>query len=266
MPLEFINNSTAGIHPEGAGLIPLQNTIPPGYISGEAYFIIIIISLAAMACLTVIYFIVRVWGNPILKAAEARTSGNAIIQHFQNSKIGSFLISPLSGGAIRHKKVSDGTLITTPHGINTLGGLKFVNSWNIIGISIPTFLVGGISKLREMGVYSKADLKYVTTPQKNQEEKEIILLDKNENLIKESYNFDDFKDLILKSRNPSFINLQIEFVGDFIKSVNQHYTESIITIETRIATIKHKDGFGATIIITAVAIFMIAIALYILGV
>lgn len=255
-----LTNNTTGIHPA-----PLQETAQQvGTISGEAYFAVVIISLSIIACLLILYLIIRIWGNPIIKAASSRTSGSAIIQHFQNSKIGSLLLAPINCGAIRHAKVSDGTLITTPHGINNLSGHSFVNSWNLLGISIPTFLMGGISKLREQGILTRDHLTYLVTPQPKEGKLLPAQLDRFGNIITEAYDFNDFGDILKKSRNPSYINLQIEYVGDFIQSVNQHYTESEITKEVQSYLMKFRDGFAATLILTAVAVFIVGLAIYIL--
>ncbi|PWB55609.1 MAG: hypothetical protein C3F06_02435 [Candidatus Methanoperedenaceae archaeon] len=238
-----------------------------GTISGEAYFAIVIISLTIIACLIILYLIVRIWGSPIFTAASSKTSGNAIIQHFQNSKIGSLLLAPINCGAIRHAKVSDGTLITTPYGINNLSGHSFVNSWNLLGISIPTFLIGGISKLREHGIFTTDHLKYLTTPQKNPDNESEFFqakLDRYKNIITEAYDFDNFHDILEKSKDPTYINLQIEYVGDFIQSINQHYTESEITKEVLSYTMKFRDGFAATLILTSVAVFIVGLAIYII--
>jgi hypothetical protein len=273
MSLNLINNTTGGIHPE-----PLQQTAQAaqqaGTISGEAYFAVVIISLTIIACLIILYLIVRIWGNPIFKAAASRTNGSAIIQHFQNSKIGSLLLAPINCGAIRHAKVSDGTLITTPHGINNLSGHSFVNSWNLLGISIPTFLMGGISKLRERGILTRDHLTFLVTPQPKPTTEPLpegekpqmasAQLDRFKNIITEAYDFDNFQDILKKSKNPTYINLQIEHVGDFIQSVNQHYTESEITKEVQSYLMKFRDGFAATLILTAVAVFIVGLAIYII--
>lgn len=265
MPLNLTNNTT-GIHPE-----PLQQAAQQaGTISGEAYFAIVIISLTIIACLVILYLIIRIWGSPIFKAAAARTSGSAIIQHFQNSKIGSLLLAPINCGAIRHTRVADGTLITTPYGINNLSGHSFVNSWNLLGISIPTFLIGGVSKLRERGIFTTDHLTYLVTPQPKPQtegkEPEFYpaKLDRFKNIITEAYDFDNFTDVFEKSKDPIYINLQIEYVGDFIQSINQHYTESEITKEVQSYLMKFKDGFAGTLILTAVAVFIVGLAIYII--
>lgn len=279
MPLELMNTTeAAGIHPPE---IAQQAQQAAGGIPGEIYFAVVILSITAIAVLLIIYIIIRLWGSPILKAAEAKTSGNTIIQHFQNSKIGSFILGPLACGAIRHKKISDGTLITTPHGINTLEGLSFINSWSLLGISIPTFLIGGVSKLRERGIYTRDHLEYLTTPQPipgdpaqpptegNEPQPPKLALaqiDRFKNIITEAYNFDDFNDILKNSKDPKFINLQIEYVGDFIPSMNPHYTEAEITLEVQANMISFKNPFIATIMFTAIAVFIVAIGMYILGV
>jgi hypothetical protein len=268
MPLTTINNTTSevlgGIHPP-SDIAPIQQAT--GGIPGEIYFAIVILAITTIACMVILHLIVAIWGSPVLKAASSRTSGNAIIQQFQNSKIGSLLLAPISCGAIRHAKVSDGTLITTPHGINNLSGHSFVNSWNLLGISIPTFLMGGISRLREKGIYTRDQLIYLTTPQLNKDtQAPEIILNPYDNLITDSYNFNIFTDILEKSKTPNYINLQIEHTGDFINSVNQHYTESEITKEVQSYLMTIKNTFGNTIIITAIAVFIVALAMYMLGV
>ncbi len=222
---------------------------------GLLYFIMLFFFIGIIMSMLVFYLIIRIWGNPILKAASSRKSGDAIIQHFQNSKIGTFLLAQISCGAIRHKKISDGTLITIANGINNLEGHSFINSWNLIGISIPTFLMGGISKLRQIDVLTSNQLTDIV---------EKIPENRFKNIITESYDFNDFEGIIKKCHDPNYINLEIEHTGDFIESVNQHYTESEITKEVQSYIMKFKDGFAGIIMITAIAIFIVAIAMYVL--
>lgn len=232
------------------------SSIPdPTAMPGEWYFGMLVVFLLILVSMLVIYLVIRLWGAPILKAAESRRTGDAMVQHFENSRIGILKNAPIGQGAIRHKKISDGTLITTPGGINNLYGHSFVNSWNLLGISIPTFLVGGISKLRQMGVRTRAELEHIISHDANR---------RFTNLITESYDFNDFKDILTKSKEPAFINLEIEHVNDFIESVNQHYTESEITKEVRSYLMKLNDGFAGVILMTGIAIFIVAIAIYIL--
>jgi len=236
--------------------IPRPPTLPdPTAMPGEWYFGIVVIFLLILVSILVIYLIIRFWGNPILVAASSRRTGDAIIQHFENSRIGIFKIAPIGQGAIRHKKIADGTLITTPGGINNLNGHSFVNSWNLLGISLPTFLIGGVSKLRQAGIRTRNELECLiqVTPDM-----------RYNNLISESYNFNDFAGILLKSKDPAFINLEIEHVNDFIESVNQHYTESEITKEIRSYIMKLSDGFAGMILMTAIAIFIVALAIYIM--
>jgi len=251
-----------GIHP-----ITEEAVKSVGTMSGEWYAVICLSIIVAMAVITISYLVIYVWGNPIMKAASSRKSGKAIIQHFQNSKVGVLLLASINCGAIRHNDISEGTLITTPYGINSLTGHTFVNSWNIIGISLPTFLIGGVSKLRELGIHTRKQLEYITTPQEDENDKTIVhnaSLDINANLITEAYNFDNFEEVLYKHNNPKYINLQIEHVGDFIESVNQHYTESEITKEVKSYTMGKGNGFAGIMMITAIAIFLVAIALYVL--
>ncbi len=130
--------------------------------------------------------------------------------------------------------------------------------------------MGGISKLRERGILTSEHLTYLVTPQEKPQtegkEPELIpaQLDRFKNIITEAYDFDNFQDIIKKSKNPAYINLQIEYVGDFIQSVNQHYTESEITKEVQSYLMKFRDGFAATLILTAVAVFIVGLAIYII--
>lgn len=227
----------------------------PTAMPGEWYFVMLVGFLLILVSMLVIYLVIRLWGNPILKASESRRTGDAIVQHFENSKIGILKNAPIGQGAIRHKKISDGTLITTPGGINNLEGHSFVNSWNLLGISIPTFLIGGISKLRQMGIRTRSELENVV--QSNPDAR-------YNNLIIESYDFNDFQGILTKSKEPAFINLEIEHVNDFIESVNQHYTEAEITKEVRSYLMKLTDGFAGVIMMTAIAIFIVGLAIYIM--
>lgn len=231
-------------------------TLPdPTAMPGEWYFVMMIFFLLVLVSMLVIYLVIRIWGNPIMKAAESRRTGDAIVQHFENSKIGILKNAPIGQGAIRHKKISDGTLVTTPGGINNLAGHSFVNSWNLLGISIPTFLIGGVSKLRQMDVRTRGELE------------NIIELDNQKrfnNLITESYDFNNFEDVLIKSKRPSFINLEIEHVNDFIESVNQHYTESEISKEVRSYLMKLGDNFVGIMMTTAIALFIVGLIIYIL--
>jgi hypothetical protein len=131
-------------------------------------------------------------------------------------------------------------------------------------------LIGGISKLRECGILTAEHLTYLVTPQPKPstegQEQEFVQaqLDRFKNIITEAYDFDNFEDVLKKSKDQTYINLQIQYVGDFIQSVNQHYTESEITKEVMSYLMKFRDGFAATLILTAVAVFIVGLAIYII--
>ena len=241
------------------------DVIDPTAIPGEWFAGIVFILGILIFILIIFWILIKVFGNSILIAKSSRFSGDAIIQHFENSKIGQLKLAALGGGALRHKNIADGTLLTIPKGINSLDGLSFVNSWHLVGISIPIFLIGGITKLKQMGIQNRDQLKKIAgfeVPAENMTNE--IVADQHKNLIDGVYNFNDFKELIQKSKNPELIPLEIEHVSDFIYSINQHYTEAIITKEIRSIYMLVQDNFSKTLISTAIAVLIVSIAIYFL--
>ena len=264
MPLLPVGDKTAPA--------PTPVVHPPGYVdptlwSGELYWALVIFLGSLIFILVIGHIIISIWGSPILKAKSAHTSGKAIVQHFENSRIASLKLANIGGGAIRHDKIEDGTLVAIPKGINNLHGLALVNSWNLTGISLPVFLMGAITKLRQAGITTREMLEHSFY--------DIMVDDKGnafrqlkddakmyDNLIVESYNFNDFKDTLKKAKDPNMIPLEIEHTNDFIESLNQHYTESEVTKEVKSYLLANPDTFPKTIVFTAIAILIVAIAMY----
>lgn len=243
MPLNTVNNPP---------VVPGAQ-LPPGMFEGSTYFIVSGFLVSILIALFILWLIVKVWGSPIITAKAARSGKEAIIQHFENSKIGSLKLAKLGAGALRHKNADDGTLITTTKGINNLSGLPFANSWNLAGITVPTFLIGAITKLRHLGYKTRDDLEAAS--RKDEEFKD-------KNIIAEAYNFDDFHDLINKSEHPKKIPLEIEHVSDFIENVNQHYTESDITKEIASYLMGIPNNFIKTMLTTGITIFVVSLGMY----
>lgn len=243
---------------------------PPGWVdptlwSGELYWGLVLFFGAIIFVLVIGHIMIWIWGNPILKAKSAHTSGKAIVQHFENSRIAVLKLAKIGGGAIRHDRIEDGTLIAIPKGINNLQGLALVNSWNLTGISLPVFLMGAITKLRQYNITTRAMLEGATTTMYPDEEgADRPVLDAHANLITESYNFNDFKDTLKKAKEPNMIPLEIEHTNDFIESINQHYTESDITKEVKSYLLVNPDKFGGVFIATCIGILIAAIAIYML--
>lgn len=256
-------------------LLPLGNDAPapapivhpPGWVdptlwSGELYYGLVIFFGSIILILGIAHILIWMFGNPMLKAKSAHTSGKAIVQHFENSRIAVLKLAKIGGGAIRHDRIEDGTLIAIPKGINNLQGLALVNSWNLTGISLPIFLMGAITKLRQFNITTKAMLEETTkqiNPITNQP-----FLDAHANLIRESYDFNDIKDVIKKAKEPNMIPLEIEHTNDFIASINQHYTEADITKEVKSYIMSNPDTFGRTMIFTGIGILITAIGIYML--
>lgn len=277
-------------------LVPVGNEIPVvpqvadafSY-DGLLYAIILFTFIGIIVVLTVLFLIIKIWGSPISTAAQASLSGRAIVQHLENSKIGSLKLAKIGGGAIRHQKIEDGTLITIPKGINNLDGHPFVNSWNLTGISVPTFLIGAITKLRQFGYSTKDHLESAINLNESMREPLLkewqnAIATKNDddqisiekkladipdirhtNLIRESYNFNDFNDVLRKAQSPKCIPLDIEHVNDFIPSVNQHYTESKIAKGVNAYLITHPDNFFHVIIFTGIGVFIAGLGIYFMG-
>lgn len=242
--------------------IPIRppNVPDPTAMSGELYFVMLVVMGVIVVCLILFWIIIKIWGEPILKFKSAR--GQALIEHFENSKIGTLLIAGIGGGALRHKNVADGTLITIPKGINSLEGTSFVLSWHLTGMSVPVFLIGAINKLRQLKIFTRKELEDKIT---GDIENKIVPTDpqlKFKNLIDDSYNFNSFEDILYKSNNPSLIPLEIEHISDFIESINQHYTESIIEKEKRSAFMQEYDPFESVLMATAIASLIVAIGVY----
>lgn len=229
--------------------------LPPGMFEGSTYFIVSGFLISVLLILFVLWLIIKVWGGPIMTAKAARSGKEAIIQHFENSKIGFLKLAKLGAGALRHKNIDDGTLISTSKGINNLSGISFVNSWNLSGITVPTFLIGAITKLKHLDYNTRDDLAAAS-------KKDETFKDKN--IIAEAYNFDDFQDIINKSEHPKKIPLEIEYVSDFIENVNQHYTESDISKEIASYTMGLKNNFGTVMLFTGITVFIISIGIYFL--
>jgi hypothetical protein len=253
------------------GSTPIPEPIhPAGYVdpslwSGELYWAMVILFGSILFTMVILHIVIMLWGNPILKAKSAHTSGKALVQHFENSRIAVLKLASIGGGAIRHERIEDGTLITIPKGINNLQGLALVNSWNLTGISLPIFLMGAITKLRSIGITTRALLEGTTErTYKDSTGNEIPVLDLHANLITDSYDFNDFNDIIKKSKEPNLIPLEIEHTNDFIEAMNQHYTESDITKEVKSYLLTNPDNFGRMIVFTGIGILITAIASYFL--
>lgn len=223
--------------------------------SGEIYTFMIFIFVGIILMLFIFWLIIKIWGNPIMVAKVSHSSGEAIIQHFENSKIGTLKLAEIGGGAIRHRKIADGTLIAIPKGINNLDGHSFVNSWNLTGISVPPFLMGAITKLRQYGYLTRQILEDAIS------QKPTL---KDANLITEAYDFNDFKDIEKKSKISTLIPLEIEHTNSFIEPVNQHYTEADITKEVKSYFMGIPDNFIQIYLMTCIGIFIVAIAIYFL--
>ncbi len=254
--------------------------------SGEIYAIMLFFFIGLIVIFVILLLIIKIWGNPINVAKSASLSGKAIIQHLENSRIGSLKLASIGGGALRHQNIEDGTLIAIPKGINNLEGSPFVNSWNLTGITVPTFLIGAITKLREYGyltrqklqdaidqnkalratLLSELQIAITSKDEKNQKDLESKLQEtpdiENVNLITESYDFNNFSDIIKKSKSPTLYPLQIEHTNEFIQPINQHYTEADITKEIKSYMMGIPDTFGRTFLLTGIGIFIVALAIY----
>lgn len=242
----------------GSGVTPVPirpHVVDPSTLpyDGGVYFAVTAFLASILLIMVIFWIIIKVWGSPIIDAKSARISGDAIVQHFENSRIGTLKLARIGGGALRHRKVEDGTLITIPKGINNLGGLPMVNSWNLTGISVPVFLAGAITLLKKRRVSSKDELESVLEKQPES---------RYSNIITDSYNFNNFKDVIDKSKEPNKISIEIEHVSDFIQNQNQHYLESDISKEVKSYTMGLNENFAGVFITTAIGLFIVALGIY----
>lgn len=222
---------------------------------GEWLAIIIFFFGSIILFLIVLWAITIIWGNPINTAKNSRLSGDAIIIHFETGKNAFLKLSQVMAHAFRHRKVSDGTLLAIPKGVNYLGAHQVVISWGLLGMSVPIFLLGAITRLKSLNYATREQLNAAVTA--TPKFKQI-------NLIDDGYNFNDFKDVIHKSQNPILLPLEIEHTSDFVQSINQHYTESEVNKELDSYLMNNPDDFAKVILLTTVCVAIIGVILWLL--
>lgn len=247
MPL---GNVTQAVPIPPPALEPIGNTMP-----GLWLIIIVFLLGTIILILVVAYIAVMIWGGPMLKAKTSRLSGDAIIEHFETGKNGRIMTAPVEGHAIVHREVKDGTMISLHQGISNLDGHQVAVSWGLFGVTIPIFLLAGITKLKSLGYNTRDEVL---------EEIGVNEGLKAANLIDGGYNFDNFEDILIKTKSPVFFPLEVEHVSDFVQNVDQHATEGDVSDELEAYAISNEDDFGKIMFQTAIAVLIIAIAMWLM--
>jgi len=245
-----LSNTTQAIPPPPLPPLETVSTMPGMWllVIGFLFGIIILI-------LVVSYIVVNIWGYPMLVTSKSRISGDAIVQHFETGKNGRLKLARIEGHALRHTQIKDGTMISIPQGVHNLDGHHIVLSWGLFGVSIPVFLMAGITRLKKMGYNSREDVE--KTISENPELKKI-------NLISGGYNFSDFKRVLQKSKSPVYMPLEIEHTSDFVENVNQQYTESDVNKELDSYMMNIEDDFGKIIFLTGIAVMLTSVGVWLM--
>jgi len=253
---------------------PVAHPTPPlppigdvaGTMPGMWLLIIVFLFGTIILILVVAIIAVKIWGNPMLVAKSSRLSGDAIIEHFEAGKNGFLKLARIEGHAMQHREVKDGTLITIPQGISNLDGHHVILSWGLFGVGVPIFLLAGITKLKSLGFNTRAEIEAVAEAKPSEEKPadEITQDFRSVNLITEGYNFNDLRDVVTKSKSPVYLPLEIEHTSDFVRNVNQHYTEGDVSDDLEAYQTTIEDDFGRTIFLTAISVLVVSVAMWLM--
>lgn len=264
------------VSPSGTPIVPILPIATPipecaSCVSGFTLALTTFILGSIFMLILIAYIFIFVFGQPMSVAKNAATQGS-IIQHFNTSKSSVMKIATIAGDAFRYKSIRDGTVATSAKSVCNLGGRNIVLTFANLGVTIPIYLLGGVSILVHNGINNINDLRkklsyteIYTEKRVNPDtlEEETVEVGrgtklKNEVVI-EGYDFENFENLLKQSKEEKLIPLVVEAVPDFVdRNISADYTEKKIKIK-QMMMIKQEPGNGDTLKIMAIVIGVVII-------
>ncbi len=241
--------------------VPPQEAVTPigSMISGEWYFLILLLMGVCIAALFIVFILIYIFGYPIIVSQKAKLKGAVIIEHFEDSRNGKFLPLFHSGQTLSSDGEKAGVILTTINGINVLNNQNVGLSYSLTGFTIPPLFAAACTKVTNEKIINLYEIDRLKDSIEDKTVFETNIFDK------EAYNFNSFSDIVRKTEKNNCIGIDLTVIPNFVKNINQYYTEADVQKEVLSTTLNFKDGFGAIMMQTAIAIFIIAVAFYILG-